>query len=115
MSLVIYNINVVIYNIKNNLVFLILEAISHSGDENSGLVDNLCGRQLRARAEIKFVDGNQIRENQVNDKIMQCVPLENHKCTFPTVEQPKLVRGNLKFSGDFPETNYSAYFRISLA
>jgi len=29
-----------------------------SGDENGGLVDNLCGRQLQAQAEIEFTNGN---------------------------------------------------------
>ena len=84
-----------------------------SGDEDGGLVDNLCGRQLRARAEIEFTDGNRVGGNSVSDEATPCFPLESHTFTFPTVEQSKWVKGNLEFNGNFQEPNYSAYFGLS--
>lgn len=41
------------------------------------------------------------------------LPFKNHKFTFPFVEQPNWVKGNLEFSENFPEFNYSAYFGLS--
>lgn len=84
-----------------------------SGDENGGLVDNLCGRQLRARAEIEFIDGNRVGDNSVSDETTPCFPSESHTFTFLTVEQSKWVKGNLEFSGNFQKPNYSAYFGLS--
>lgn len=84
-----------------------------SGDEDGGLVGNLCRRQLQARAEIEFTDGNRVGDNPVSDEVTPCIPLENHTFIFPTVEQPKWVKGNLEFIGNFQEPNYSSYLGLS--
>lgn len=49
----------------------------------------------------------------VNYDTTLSVPLENHTFIFSIVEKPKLVRGNLEFSGDFQES-FSFFFNYHL-
>lgn len=76
----------------------------HSGDEDGGLADNLCGRQLQASAEIEFTNGQRvggfsINQEDFNRSIDQesipNIPFTHKELTFPTVEQPQWIRGIL--------------------
>lgn len=85
-----------------------------SGDEDGGLVDNLCGRQLQASAEIEFTNGQRVGDFSINDQeSIFALPFTHQEFTFPTVEQPKWVRGNLEFNGTFAKPNYSFYSGMS--
>lgn len=85
-----------------------------SGDEDGGLVDNLCGRQLQASAEIEFTNGQRVGDFSTNDQESIPDPSFTHKnFIFPTVEQPKWTRGNLEFNGSFSKPNYLFYTGMS--
>lgn len=85
-----------------------------SGDEDGGLVDNLCGRQLQASAEIEFTNGQRVGDFSINDQeSIPDPPLSHQEFTFPTIEQPQWTQGNLEFNGTFTKPNYSFYFGMS--
>lgn len=85
-----------------------------SGEEDGGLVDNLCGRQLQASAEIEFTNGQRVGDFSISyQESIPNPPSTYQVFSFPTVEQPKWTRGNLESNGTFSKPNYSFYTGMS--
>lgn len=80
-----------------------------SGDEDcGGNIDNLSGRQLRALAEVKFVNKNNVEEDII----------QVEKCTKPKPSEPKTksnwVHGDLiSQTRDFPVPDFGKYKDLS--
>ena len=76
-------------------------------EDDSGLVDNLSGRQLTGNAEAVFTDGQRTTED--NDEA-------NYSSTISSYKTPKLVRGTTLRPVDciFPEANYALSFGLTL-
>jgi len=87
-----------------------------SSDEDGGFVDNLCGRQLQASAEIELTNRQGVGDFLINDEESIVDPQFTHQeFAFPTIEQPQWTRGILEFNGTFPKPNYSFYSGMSLS